>query len=59
MLTVVMTWAIVASANHLFFDMALGGLVIMVSWQVAKRFELQRQPATVTVLVREPAEAAA
>ena len=59
MLTVVMTWAIVASANHLFFDMALGGLVIMVSWQVAKRFERQRQPATVTVLVREPAEAAA
>lgn len=58
-LTVVMTWAIVASANHLFFDIALGGLVIIVSWQVAKRLERGRQPATVTVLRREQAEAAA
>ena len=36
-LTVVMTWAIVASANHLFIDMALGGLVIAVSWWLATR----------------------
>lgn len=61
-LTVVMTWAIVASANHLFFDMALGGLVIIVSWQVAKRLERRRQPAVsarITVLERERVEAAA
>ncbi|MGE0601001.1 MAG: phosphatase PAP2 family protein [Dehalococcoidia bacterium] len=41
-LTVVMTWAIVASANHLFFDMALGGLVIVISWQLATRFQRSR-----------------
>jgi len=35
-LTALMTWAIVASANHLFIDMALGGLVILVSWQAAR-----------------------
>jgi hypothetical protein len=32
-----MTWAIVASANHFFVDMALGGLVVAVSWWVAAR----------------------
>ena len=37
LLTVLMTWAIVASANHLFIDMALGGVVIAVSWGVALR----------------------
>ncbi len=37
LLVVVMTWAIVASANHLFIDMALGGLVIWASWSVAER----------------------
>ncbi|MEO8540559.1 MAG: phosphatase PAP2 family protein [bacterium] len=62
-LTVVMTWAIVASANHLFFDMALGGLVIIVSWQLAKRLERRRDaaPSTVRVLSRptEDFEAAA
>jgi hypothetical protein len=36
-LTVLMTWAIVASANHLFIDMALGGLVIAASWWIAGR----------------------
>jgi len=45
-LTVVMTWAIVASANHLFIDMALGGLVIIVSWWLANRLELRRQTTT-------------
>ncbi|HET7738845.1 MAG TPA: phosphatase PAP2 family protein [Tepidiformaceae bacterium] len=35
LLTLVMTWAIVASANHLFVDMALGGLVIAFSWRLA------------------------
>jgi hypothetical protein len=42
LLTVLMTWAIVASANHFFFDMALGGIVILGSWQVAKRLEAGR-----------------
>ena len=37
-LTVLMTWAIVASANHLFIDMALGGLVIAASWWLAGRY---------------------
>lgn len=36
-LVVLMTWAIVASANHLFVDMALGGVVIAVSWALARR----------------------
>lgn len=51
-LTVVMTWAIVASANHLFIDMALGGIVILASWQMASRLEMRRararQPRVVT-----------
>jgi len=41
-LTVVMTWAIVASANHLFIDMALGGAVILASWWMAGRIERRR-----------------
>jgi len=43
-LTIAMTWAIVASANHLFVDMALGGLVVAVSWAIAQRFS--RMPAS-------------
>ncbi len=38
-IAVLMTWAIVASANHFFVDMALGGLVIMASWRVARVIE--------------------
>lgn len=37
MLTVLMSWAIVASANHLFIDMVLGGVVIAASWWLAAR----------------------
>ncbi len=36
-LTALMTWAIVASANHLFIDMALGGIVVGLSWVIARR----------------------
>jgi hypothetical protein len=43
MLTVLMTWAIVASANHLFVDMALGGLVIVASWWIATHHERRRR----------------
>jgi len=43
-LTVVMTWAIVASANHLIIDMVLGGLVVAASWRIALRWE--PRPAT-------------
>jgi PAP2 superfamily len=39
MMSVVMAWAIVASANHLFVDMALGTLVVALSWYLARRFE--------------------
>lgn len=35
LLSVVMAWAIVASANHLFIDMVLGGAVVWVSWRFA------------------------
>lgn len=41
-LSVVMTWAIVASANHLFIDMALGGAVVAFSWWLASRIESRR-----------------
>jgi len=41
-LTVVMTWAIVASANHLIVDMVLGGLVVAASWRIALRWEPRR-----------------
>lgn len=40
-LAVLMTWAIVASANHFFVDMALGGLVIVASWKAARVIESQ------------------
>jgi hypothetical protein len=59
-LTVLMTWAIVASANHLFIDMALGGLVIVVSWWIAgrinalPRFERRSQRAFVHVPLELP-----
>jgi hypothetical protein len=43
LLTVVMTWAIVASANHLFIDMALGGAVVAFSWWAANRFEARQR----------------
>ncbi len=43
-LAVLMTWAIVASANHFFVDMALGGLVIAASWQIARRIERRAAP---------------
>ena len=35
-LTVLMTWASAATANHLFVDMALGGVVIVASWAIAR-----------------------
>jgi len=42
LLTVVMTWAIVASANHLFVDMALGGAVVAIAWWAALRMAVGR-----------------
>ncbi|MFN8557010.1 MAG: phosphatase PAP2 family protein [Dehalococcoidia bacterium] len=46
LLTALMTWSIIASANHFFLDMALGGLVIYVSWVAARRlaFAPRRAP---------------
>jgi hypothetical protein len=45
-LTLLMTWAIVASANHLFLDMAIGGAVIALSWWAASKVEeRQSRPA--------------
>ncbi|MEX2247759.1 MAG: phosphatase PAP2 family protein [Dehalococcoidia bacterium] len=59
-LTVLMSWAIVASANHLFIDMAIGGAVIAVSWQLAARLRDRRAVAAALELVPAPvfAEAA-
>ena len=37
LLVLLMAWAIVASANHLFIDMALGGVVIGASWRLARK----------------------
>jgi hypothetical protein len=42
LLTVVMTWAIVASANHLFIDMALGGAVVALAWWAAPLLAARR-----------------
>ncbi|MGD9933352.1 MAG: phosphatase PAP2 family protein [Dehalococcoidia bacterium] len=47
LLSVVMSWAIVASANHFFIDMALGGLVILVSWYLARRLHNRRTASSV------------
>jgi hypothetical protein len=55
-LTVIMTWAIVASANHLFIDMVLGGLVIVVSWWIAQRLEQRRRPANEPIAIRPVAK---
>ena len=55
-LTVVMTWAIVASANHLFIDMVLGGLVIGISWWLAKRIERRRQRSNGPIAMRQVAK---
>jgi hypothetical protein len=55
-LALAMTWAIVASANHLFIDMVLGGLVIAVSWYIATKLYATRAsrnappPATIVAL---------
>jgi hypothetical protein len=59
LLTVLMSWAIVASANHLFIDMAIGGLVIWVSWVVARRIERRSANTTEPVALAEPGELAA
>jgi hypothetical protein len=37
-----MAWAIVASANHFFIDMLLGGLVVAISWGLARFLERRR-----------------
>ena len=42
-LSLLMSWAIVASANHFFIDMALGGLVVAVSWHIARKLERRQQ----------------
>lgn len=39
LLSVVMGWAIVASANHLLIDMVLGLAVVVLSWYIARRYE--------------------
>lgn len=39
LVSALMLWAIVASANHLFIDMALGAIVVGISWYAARRIE--------------------
>jgi len=41
-LTLLMGWAIVASANHFFLDMALGGAIVWLSWKIARRIEARQ-----------------
>lgn len=43
-LTVLMTWAIVASANHLFVDIAIGGAVVAFAWGIVQRRAAQPAP---------------
>lgn len=60
-LTVVMTWAIVASANHLFIDMVLGGAVILFAWWAAEKLARRRNRsagATITTFPMEQSRAA-
>lgn len=40
-LSAIMSWAIIASANHFWIDMALGGLIVALAWYVSRRFERQ------------------
>ncbi|MFN0096753.1 MAG: phosphatase PAP2 family protein [Dehalococcoidia bacterium] len=37
-LSVLMSWAIVATGNHFFADMILGGVVVVASWLLARRW---------------------
>jgi hypothetical protein len=55
-LTVVMTWAIVASANHLFIDMVLGGAVILFAWWAAARLARRGNGATTAAISTFQAE---
>lgn len=48
-LSAVMGWAIVASANHLFVDMALGFAVVAVSWYLAARIERRQLRRTARI----------
>lgn len=52
-LSVLMTWAIVASANHFFFDIVLGGIVILASWKIARRIERRNLPPVMVFEARE------
>ena len=57
LLSVAMTWAIVASANHFFVDMALGGLVVAISWWTAARLTgrtTRRTPPTSAAIIPFP-----
>ncbi len=45
LLSVVMTWAIIASANHFWVDMALGGLVVAISWAIARYIQRKKREA--------------
>lgn len=64
-LSLIMTWAIIASANHFWVDMALGGLVVAISWAIARYVQRRqraagRSPVPETILIEPPeAEAAA
>jgi PAP2 superfamily len=53
LLSAVMGWAIVASANHLLVDMAIGAAVVGLSWWLARRIEARHPAATV---FRSPAD---
>lgn len=41
-LTVIMSWAIVATGNHFFVDMVIGGAVVLAAWALAIRWRASR-----------------
>jgi hypothetical protein len=41
-ISAIMSWAIVASANHFFVDMVMGAAVVALSWYIARRLERRR-----------------
>ena len=45
-LSAVMSWAIVASANHFLIDMVMGAAVVAVSWYIARWLDRSRAPTT-------------
>lgn len=56
MMSVVMWWAVTVTGNHYFFDMAMGGVVVVLSWMFVGAMgdvHLRALPAATAARVRE------